>query len=430
MSESETLKNPEILKPIKKGSTFAILIMPFVWLFEGAVIAAALGPLAADPIFKEVSQFQIQLMYVIPFLSSILFSIIAGFAARRIDKKTLAIIGLLIYGVMGLLPAFASNILLMTVERFIMGIGVGLVLPLTNAYIAEYFAGKKRSEMLGYASSVSMISNLVATFIAGTLLTLGQSSVGIDNEWRFDFYAFVIPLIIMVIVIIWLPKSPPAAKTETAQQLSAPKEKLPVNVAMLTLLMAFSWCVFILVILNDSVFMVNGNIVDAAPTLPGTTDPNPYFSMQMSMSMAFPTGAAIIMGFFYEKIHRAIKNWLPFVAFLSMTIGFIIYAHIDSYWQMCTVNFLTGIGVGLFTPFCVDIIIKRTKPEQHDRATGIGTAGIHMGQFCAPFLQILIAAIIGTAALRPMYTSAGVIFAVAAIVSLYYLRHKEPAAVS
>ena len=427
MSESETL-NPDVLKPIKKGSTFAILIMPFVWLFEGAVIAAALGPLAADPIFKGISNFQIQLMYVIPFLSSIAFSIIAGFAAKRIDKKSLAIIGLLIYGVVGLLPAFASDILLMTVERFIMGIGVGLVLPLTNAYIAEYFAGKKRSEMLGYASSVSMISNLVATFIAGALLTLGQSSVGITNEWRFDFYAFVIPLIIMVVVIIWLPKSPPAAKVVVAQEKVVQKEKLPINVALLTLLMAFSWCVFILVILNDSVFMVNGNIVDAAPVINGT--PNPYFSMQMSMSMAFPTGAAIIMGFFYEKIHRAINNWLPFVAFAFMAVGFVIYAHIDSYWQMCTVNFLTGIGVGLFTPFCVDIIIKRTKPEQHDRATGIGTAGIHMGQFMAPFLQLLIAAVIGTAELRPMYTSAGVIFAVSAVISLYYLKHKEPAAVS
>lgn len=396
MSETENLK------PLKKTALFAILIMPFVWFFEGAVVAAALQAIAQA--FPSASNFLVQLSYCIVFITSITFSVIAGVLAKRIDKKTLAVVGLLIYGVMGILPAFAPNIMTIVVERLIMGIGVGLVLPLSNAYIADYFCGKKRASMFGYASSVSMLANIAATFIGGWLLSFG---------WRYNFYAFVIVLVIMVIALVFLPKGQ-INKEQLAQEKAmgkAPKEKLPAIVWLLTLLVAFSWAFFLLVILNDATFIVTEKV--------GT----PFM---IGASMAFPTAGAAIMGAFYEKIYRKLKNWVPFVSMALQAIGFAVYVNTHSFEILCLANFLTGLGVGLITPFVIDVVVKRVKPSLHERSTGVATAGIHAGQFCSPFIQVLIALVVGTNALRPMYAATAVVFGVAALISLFYLKHKEP----
>ena len=405
--------NNELVRPLKKPALFAILIMPFVWLFEGAVIAAALADLESG---LGISYFQGQFAYSIVFLTSIVFSVIAGVAAKRVDKKKLAVIGMLIYGVMGVLPAFANNIWVIAGERFIMGIGVGLVLPMSNAYIADYFVGETRSRMFGYASTVSMVANIAATFIGGWLLGYG---------WRYNFYAFFIVLIIMILCLIFLPKSP-ITKAQREQQKKAdktsPKMKLPRAVWFLTLLMAFSWGFFLLVILNDAEFMLQRMTTFATS-----------HAFLIGVSMAFPTGGAAIMGAIYAWLHRKTKNWVPFISMAFQAVGFLVYIYTHTYAVLCIANFLTGLGVGLITPFVVDIAVKRVKPEQHDRTSGIATAGIHFGQFCSPFIQLLITAVLVwlvkadlTADLGPLYAALAVVFAVAAILSLFYLKHKEP----
>ena len=81
---------------------------------------------------------------MIPFVAVLFFSAIAGKLSEYFDKKNILMLGLLIYGATGIMPAFATSIDQKMILRLIAGIGVGLVLPMTNAIIADHYLGNER----------------------------------------------------------------------------------------------------------------------------------------------------------------------------------------------------------------------------------------------------------------------------------------------
>ena len=155
---------------LTKFNVFTMLLIPFVWIYELSVVAPILGEVAKA--FPNASTFQLQLIVIMPFFTSIPFSIIAGKLAKRYDKKNLIIIGLLIYGVAGMLPFFCQTMGQVLIFRLITGIGVGMVLPLPNAIIAEHFTGTQRERMLGAATGVANVANVLDSVAVGFILTL------------------------------------------------------------------------------------------------------------------------------------------------------------------------------------------------------------------------------------------------------------------
>ena len=93
---------------LSKFGTFSVLILAFCWLFEASTVGPALGEIGKA--FPRSSVLQLQNIMTAPFLTAIIFSLIAGKLLRFVSKKTIAIIGLLIYGITGILPAFATSV--------------------------------------------------------------------------------------------------------------------------------------------------------------------------------------------------------------------------------------------------------------------------------------------------------------------------------
>lgn len=197
---------------LTNSGVFAILVLPFVWTFEVSAIGPALGAFSAT--YPGTSVFQLQLIMIGPLFTSFIFSIVAGKLASFIDKKKIVITGLLLYGIAGILPAFAANIYLVIILRVLTGVGAGLVLPMPGAIIAGHFTGEKRERMMGLTSSVANVANVAASFIIGILLVFG---------YKFAFYSFAIVLVIAVIEIVLLPKSP-AIKQVVQNNVSALKQ--------------------------------------------------------------------------------------------------------------------------------------------------------------------------------------------------------------
>lgn len=221
---------------ITKYTGFSILLIAFVWIFETSAVSPILGALTQE--FPNETNFKIQLVSTMPFLTSIIFSIVAGVLAKRYDKKKLVIFGLLIYGVTGMLPAFAHTINQILLLRLITGIGVGFVLPLPNIMITEHYDGKQRERMLGLATSVANIANVINSVLIGCLLMIG---------WRSCFLAFILVLVIMVNCIFGLPKSPPLkqdAENVQANLTKPMKKNIPFIAYILGLCMVLIWALF------------------------------------------------------------------------------------------------------------------------------------------------------------------------------------------
>ncbi|MGN1236643.1 MAG: MFS transporter, partial [Bacteroidaceae bacterium] len=114
---------------MSKKITFTILSMSLLTVMAGAAVAPALGIIGEH--FSGVSPLLIKLIVSLPAVFIVVMNLAFGMLCRWFRSRTLAIGGLLLYVVSGVGAYFADNIWLMLVLRALLGVSVGVVMPLS-----------------------------------------------------------------------------------------------------------------------------------------------------------------------------------------------------------------------------------------------------------------------------------------------------------
>lgn len=378
---------------LTKFNVFTILLIPFVWIYELSVVAPILGSVAAA--FPNASTFELQLIVIMPFFASIPMSVVAGKLAKRYDKKNLIILGLLIYGVAGMIPFLAETMNQILISRLITGIGVGLVLPLPNAMIAEHFTGTQRERMLGLATSVANIANVLDSIAVGFILLLG---------WNYPFLCFGVCLVIMVIAIFGLPKSDPTMKTIEAVDQHLPSRGLPKIVYALVAFMTINWILFAFNIENTALFMISENI--GLPWMIG-------------IAICLPGGASIISGAIFPNFYHKTKEYIVSISAAIFAIGYVVMSLTHSFAIQTIANILIGLGSGMLVPYILNLTSKKVEKVHRDAAYGFVTSGIHLGFLLAPFVQLMIKNITGFESYRFLCGLSATILIVFAMITFF-----------
>ncbi|MBU3099497.1 MULTISPECIES: MFS transporter [Clostridium] len=378
---------------LTKFNVFAMLLIPFVWIYELSVVAPILGSIGAA--FPSASTFQLQLIVIIPFFTSIPMSVFAGKLAKRYDKRNIIIFGLLIYGITGMLPFFAQTMNQILFCRLVTGVGVGLVLPLPNAMIAEYFEGTKRQRMLGLATSVANIANVLDSIAVGFILLLG---------WRYPFLCFSIPLVIMIVAIFGLPKSDPRKKTAVIVEEHISTNGIPKIAWALVAFMAVNWLFFAFNITNMALFMVKEKI--GLPWMIG-------------IAICFPGLASILSGAVFPEFYKKTKKYLVSISIASFAVGYVVLFLTHSFATQTIGNLLIGLGSGMLTPYILNLTSQKVEKAHRDAAYGLVTSGIHIGYLIAPFAQLAILTISGNGTPRFLFGFSAAMLIIATIVTLF-----------
>lgn len=149
----------------------AILSLSLLTVMAGAAVAPALGLIQAY--YADTDRSLVQMIVSMPAL------FIAGTnlflfkpLCKRFRARTLLIFGLLLYTVFGCLAGLFSNILMILVCRALVGIGVGIIMPLSTGLLSFYFTRDKQGPLMGYSSALNMLGGVVATLIAGGPMSL------------------------------------------------------------------------------------------------------------------------------------------------------------------------------------------------------------------------------------------------------------------
>ncbi len=192
---------------IKRSQGIAILLLTFCWYFEAPALGSALGVFAIE--FPESSKLTIQFAFLGPYLTAMIFSPIAGKLSERIDKRKVALVGLLIYAVTGFAPFFVNSMTSIVILRLLTGVGVGLVMPVPNAYIYERYSNESREKMLGYTSAFSNGATIIAALGSGYAVAYGG--------WRGCFVLFILIFLIFLYCLPYLPKTLKQPVREAAQ---------------------------------------------------------------------------------------------------------------------------------------------------------------------------------------------------------------------
>lgn len=131
-------------------------------------------------------------------------SISLGRVADHLGRRTTTLLCLLIMtsGMLG--AAFASGVVILSVIRFVTGLGIGGMLAVTNAMVAEFSNAKRRS----LAVSLMATGYPVGAIIGGVVTTM----LLVHYDWRSVFFlgagltAALIPLVFLLIPesVSWL----------------------------------------------------------------------------------------------------------------------------------------------------------------------------------------------------------------------------------
>ncbi|QAT43650.1 MFS transporter [Aminipila luticellarii] len=388
---------------LSKFNIFTILLIPFVWIYELSVVAPILGKVGEA--FPTASTFELQLVVVMPFITSIPFSVISGKLAKKYDKKNLIVLGLFIYGLAGITPFFCHTMHQILIFRLITGIGVGMVLPLPNSIIAELFTGTQRERMLGATTSVANVANVLDSIAVGFILTLG---------WKFPFLCFLVCFLIMFVAMAGLPKCPPAAQEISVSGELDSNKGVPKIAYALLAFMAVNWMFFAFNINNTALFMTSEHI--GLPWMIG-------------IAISLPGGISIISGLVFPNFYHKTRHFLVPIAIAIFAAGYIVMFYTHSFATQCVANCLIGFGSGLLPPYILNLTSQKVEPAKRDAAYGIVTAGIHIGFLSSPFVQLFISATTGIEAFRSLYGMCAIGLVICTVIAFFAVVRikKEPA---
>ena len=149
----------------------------------GLAVSPILGQLTT--IFPHATELDIQMLTSLPSLLIIPFVLLAGKLAEKRDFVRLLKAGLWMFAASGVLYLFSDKMWQLMVVSALLGIGSGLIIPLSTGLVSRYFTGEYRVKQFGYSSAITNVTLVVATEVTGYLAFRGISaSVGFSAACR------------------------------------------------------------------------------------------------------------------------------------------------------------------------------------------------------------------------------------------------------
>ena len=170
-----------------KGSVTLVVLLA-IWSVSAiaSLPGLAVSPILGDlnKVFPKVTDLEIQMLTSLPSLLIIPFVLLSGKLSEGRDKLKILIVGLSIFFLSGVACLFARSMAWLIVISCILGVGAGMVIPLSTGLIVDYFTGDSRVRQLGYSSAINNLTLVVATAVTGYLA---------EVNWHLPFLVYTLP---------------------------------------------------------------------------------------------------------------------------------------------------------------------------------------------------------------------------------------------
>jgi len=367
-----------------RSLSLAILSLSTLAVLAVTAVAPALTLIQVS--FPDASKLELQMMLNFPALFLIPFSLLSGQLTLRFKKRHILFAGLIIYFIAGVGSAFVSNFTVFMIFRAFLGIGMGLVTPLSFSLIADLFSGQKRAYLMGISSAVATSSAIVMSLISGWLALY---------NWRYALGAYGISLLVFFLVLFYLPE-PQSSSTQNLKQ-----ARLPLLVYAVVLFTMFSIVIFNLISNQMAFYLKDTNLGDSA---------------ESGMAIAFYQGAQFIVALIFDKIYRVFKNNTAMFGLVISVLGFILLFSAGNLWMIFLAVFITGLGIGTLVPFNALTISNQVSSDLSGWALSLNTSALFAGQFISPFIFSIINSAFGFSSVRFYFLSAAVMCAMVAFI--------------
>lgn len=193
-------------RPMSSRRTKMLVFIALGGIFIDAYDLTSLG-IGVDSLQQQLSltPFQLGSVTAIMALGALVGALVGGVLTDKFGRYKMFIVNLLFLVFAAIGAALAPNLTWLLVFRFLLGVGVGMDLPLALTFIAEF----TNSRIKGSAVNLWQLVWYIAAVCTG-LVALPFLLAGVDeNLWRYAVGFAALPaLIILILRLIYVDESP------------------------------------------------------------------------------------------------------------------------------------------------------------------------------------------------------------------------------
>ena len=378
---------------VSRRVTATILSMSLLTVMAGAAIAPALGIIKAH--FCEAPAMLVQFIVSMPALLIIITNLFFLPLSRVLRTRAIATTGLLLYVVAGAGCFFVDDIHLLLAMRALLGVSVGLIMPLSTGLLAYYFPPEQQAQLMGLSAAMNQMGGVVATLLAGLLATI---------EWNYAFLVYLLGLIALVMVWLWLPDE---------QLGSANKRGVPFHPRQL---LKFHPSVIGMLLLMMIFFIFPTNFAIVASQQQGLS------TGLITVIMVGLDVVAFFIGLAFGSLMNRFRQSVNYFAPLFFLLGYASYL-VPSVSMAVLGSVFIGMANGVGVPYLNTIASIKGGKNSATTVMPLLSAALYLGQFISPLIVIPMSkALFGADDIVAPY-KVGILFCLIFLLQVYSTRH-------
>lgn len=362
-----------------KNLKVTILSMSILTVMAGAAVSPALGNI--KEYFTDVDALLIKMILTVPGLFIMLVSLIFPIILKKYHVKKIALTGIALYTVGGMLGAFTNDIYTLLFTRALLGCGVGLIMPLSTGLLAYYFDKSEQSKLMGYSVAMNNFGGIVAMSLSSYLASI---------SWNYSFFVYSIGLISFILVMLFLPKDRIEGSAAKIDLKLIMKKITPILSIFLMMIAFYSY------ITNFSILSTSENIVA---------------KNQVGIVMAFQSVGAIVLAIVFGKITKRLGRNIKYVGLSLFLLSFVLLLTKNSSVAYMFALFLCGAGMGISLPQINSSAVGDLDKKLAPSVMAMMSVSMYLGQFLSPLISGFIMTYFNISSTRFPY-----IFAIIAVV--------------
>ena len=343
--------------------TISLITLIAIWSVSAvtSLPGLAVSPILGDMnnIFPKASDLEIQMLTSLPSLLIIPFVLLAGHLSTGQSKLKILFEGLIIFTLCGVACLLAKNMTALIIASSILGIGAGMIIPLSTGLVVDYFTGNIRVQQLGYSSAINNLTLVAATALTGYVA---------DINWHLSFLIYLLPGISLILCLA-LRREAPTAEPKHSDQY----KQTTINRRHLSVLTIFYFVItyITLVVTFDTAFLFEK--YNISQHLAG-----------ISISLFFL--AIMLPGLFLNRIIGITRSYTNAISALIVVIGLLLLSIFKSPILLVIGVVLTGAGYGVMQPLIYDKAAIIAPPKLATKALSIVMAANYTAIILCPFI--------------------------------------------
>jgi len=342
-----------------RGRT-ALLLVASLPVMAGAIVAPSLPAMREHFADHENVDVLVRLLIALPSVVIALTAPISGYIADRVGRKELLYGSLALFIVGGSTGVYLDDLTLLLVGRLVLGAGMGGLMTATTALVADFFVGAERQRFLGLQAAVMSLSAVVFLLSGGAVAQI---------TWRGPFFAYLVPILFVPIVVRGIPRPPPPSS------FAGDGDAEPVPKVLLAVLFAIAHVgmnVFYLFPVQVP-FLLREHL-SVSPLVAGGV-------------VASTTLASAIAALSFGRLRaRFSAPTLLGAVFLIAGPALFVVGNAPSLPIVFVAAFVAGLGFGLQMPVLTTWLTEVTPAPVRGRVLGGFSAAVFLGQFMSPLV--------------------------------------------